>query len=175
LFFLSFFVDEKQIKYLIFFLRKTVIKHSKGKNCKNFSLIGSVYFLLVRGRLSSSFLCSTPSEGGDVVVKNGVDARFRKVYFGEYDHNSENEGKISNHEQRGPSGKNVALLNNTLVEYSLFKMIFCPQKGVPNKVPILHLPYKAPGNTNPVERSKSDFHPLHTRKMYCFMTHRRYS
>jgi len=28
----------------------------KGKNCKNFSLIGSVYFLLVRGRLSSSFL-----------------------------------------------------------------------------------------------------------------------
>lgn len=158
-----------------FFLRKTLIKHLKGKNCKNFSLIGSVYFLLVRGRLSSSFLCGTLSEGGDVVVKNGVYARFCKVYFGEYDHNSENEGKISNHEQRGPSGKNVALLNNTLVEYSLFKMIFCPQKGVPNKVPILHLTYKALGNKNPVERSKSDFHPLHTRKMYCFMTHRRYS
>jgi len=40
-------------------------------------------------------------------------------------------------------------------------MIFCPQQGVPNKVPVLHL-LKPPGSKNPVERSKSDFHPLHT-------------
>lgn len=129
-------------------------------------------FCLSLGDYHRRFFVAPHHEGGDGVVKNGVDARFCKVYFGEYDHNSENEGKISNHEQRGPSGKNVALLNNTLAEYSLFKMIFCPQQGVPNKVPILRLPYNAPGNKNPVERSKSDFHPLHTREMYCFMTHR---
>jgi len=106
-------MEPKNSEITIFFFteKKNTNKTFGGEKCKNFSLIGSVYFLLVRGRLSSSFLCGTPSEGGDVVVKNGVDARFCKVYFGEYDHNSENEGKISNHERRGPSGKNVALLN----------------------------------------------------------------
>jgi len=97
-------VLKKRKKNYIFY-GKTLIKHLKGKNGKNFGLIGSIYFFLVRGRLSSSFLYGTLSEGGDGVVKNGVDARFCEVYFGEYDHNSENEGKYRIMSTEDPLGR----------------------------------------------------------------------
>lgn len=142
----------------------------KGKNGKNFTLIGSVYFFLVRGRLSSSFLYGTPSERGSV-VKNGVDARFCKVYFGEYDHNSENEGKYRIMNTKDPLGKTSPCWIIPSPNIRCLKWF-----SVPNKVYLTKFPSsaytKAPGSRNPVERSKSDFHPLHTRKVYCFMTHK---
>lgn len=130
----------------------------KGKNGKNFGLIGSVYFSRCpRAIIIVVSLWHPISEGGDGDVKNGVDARFCKVYFGEYDHNSENEGKYRIMSVENPLGKTSPCWIIPSPNIRCLKWF-----SVPNKVYLTKFPcsvYQSPGDRKSSRTFKKRFSP----------------
>lgn len=118
-----------------------------------------MYSFLVHGRLSSSFLCCALSaEGGDGFVKNGVDVRFCKVYFGEYDHNSENEGKYRIMSTENPSGKTSPCWIIPSPKIRCLKWFSVPNKVYLTKFPPTAL-YQSPREQKSSRTFKKRFSP----------------
>lgn len=110
------------------------------------------------------------SQGGDGVLKNGVEARFCKVYFGEYDHNSENEEKYRIMSTEDPLGKTSPCWIIPSPNIRCLKWF-----SVPNKVYLTKFPfslYQSPREQKSSRTFKKRFSPSpHTRNVLFHDSH----